>query len=282
MAFMRQLFVLHVGILFTIQVGLAQQSVPTNPSDAAPDVLAVVNGHEITRTDFEERLQQYRPEVRGWAEQNKGRVMQELVTLFLLAQEAQKQHLDQEPTTQAQIRLRTNDLLARMVVRKSVDEKVTLTEDAIRQQYEASKGEYGVEEQITASHILVKTAEEATSVLDEIKQGKDFSEVAKARSVGPSGPQGGSLGTFGRGRMVPEFEAAAFALQKDEISAPVQTQFGYHIIKVTDRIEAHTKPLDEVREEVRNALVSKHIETLVAELRGKATIKIVNPDYASE
>ena len=282
MAFVCHVLVLLGGILFTIQIGLAQQPGVAKPPDTAADVLAVVNGNEITRMDFEERLQQYRPEVRGWAEQNKGRVMQELVTLFLLAQEAQKQHLDQEPTTRAQIRLRTNDLLARLVVRKSVDEKVDLTEDAIRQQYEASKSEYEVEEQITASHILVKTVEEATSVLDELKQGKDFSELAKAKSVGPSGPQGGSLGTFGRGRMVPEFEAAAFALKKDEISGPVQTQFGYHIIKVTDRIEAHTKPLDEVREEVRNALVSKYIETLIAELRGKATIKIVNPDYASE
>lgn len=269
-------------MMLTVHVGRAQQPAPAQSADPSRDVLAVVNGQEITRVDFEQRLLQYRPEARSWAAQNKGRVMRELVTLILLADEARKQTLDQRPATQAQIRLRTRDVLARLVVQKSVEEHVDLTDNAIRQHYETFKDKYTVDEQITASHILVKTEGEAQEALEEIKQGKDFAEVAKARSTGPSGPRGGALGTFERGRMVPAFEQAAFALKKGEVSGPVKTQFGYHIIKVTDRAAARTKALDEVREDVRNALISEYVDSLLANLRSKATIQIMNQDYAFE
>lgn len=273
---------LLASIVLLAHSGMAQQPTSTAPTEAGQDVLAVVNGHKITRLDFDQRIQQYRPEARQWAAQNKGRVMQELVTLELLAQEAKKQQLDQDPTIQTQLRLRTSDFLARLLVQKSVEEHANVTEDAISKHYEASKADYTVEEQVTASHILVKTEGEARAVLDELKQGKDFTEVAKARSIDPSAPSGGSLGTFSRGRMVPSFEEAVFTLQKGEISGPVETEFGYHIIKVTDRTAASVKPLDEVRDDIRNTLVSQYIEAFLGGLRQKATVQILRPDYAVE
>jgi peptidyl-prolyl cis-trans isomerase C len=267
-------------LVLVAQSGMAQQSTPPKPTDAKSEVLAVVNGHEITQMDIDQLVQQYRPEARGRAAKNKGQVMRNMVTLEILSQEAKKQHLDQDPLIQAQIRLRINDVLARTLVQKSIEEHAAVTDETIRKHYEASKDKYTVSEEITASHILVKSESEAQEVLEDLKQGKDFAEVAKARSIGPSAPKGGALGTFGRGRMVPAFEAAAFALQKDEVSGPVQTQFGYHIIKVTDRTAARTKPLDEVREDVRNALVSRYVDTLLTDMRHKAKIQVIHPDYA--
>lgn len=87
---------------------------------------------------------------------------------------------------------------------------------------------------VRASHILVKSEEEALGLLFDIKHGKSFEQVAEEKSLCPSKKKGGDLGWFGRGQMVKEFENAAFSLSKDELSKPVKTQFGYHIIKVTD------------------------------------------------
>jgi peptidyl-prolyl cis-trans isomerase C len=269
-------------LLLVVRSGMAQQTPAAKPADASQEVLAVVNGTKLTRLDFEQLLQQYRPEVQEWATNNKGQIMRDLVTLELLAQEGTKLHLDQDPEVQAQIRIRTKDVLARTVVQKYVTERANITEDAIRKHYEATKDEYSVGEQVTASHILVKTASEAQEVLKELKQGKDFADVARARSLDSSASQGGDLGTFGRGDMVAEFEKAAFALKVGEISAPVHTQYGYHIIKVTQRTPARLKPLDEVKEDVRNALVSRYVDALLDNLRRAAQVQIVHPEYTFE
>jgi peptidyl-prolyl cis-trans isomerase C len=282
MPFARHSLILLAILMLNAQSGMAQQATPSTPTDAVPDVLAVVNGKQITKMDFDQLILQYRPEARGWAAQNKGRVMRDLVTLELLVQESAKLQLDQEPAVQSQIRLRTGNILARLVVQKYVAENAGVTDESVREHYEASKDDYTVGEQITASHILVKTAGEAQEVLEELNQGKEFADVAKAKSIGPSAPKGGELGTFERGRMVPAFEDAAFALQKGEISGPVHTQFGYHIITVTDRIAAHAKPLDDVREDIRKTLVSQYVDTLLADLHGKAKIQIMQPEYAFE
>jgi peptidyl-prolyl cis-trans isomerase C len=261
---------------------MAQQSTPTTPAEAAKDVLAVVNGSNITRLDFDQLIQQYRPEAGAWAEHNKGQVMRDLVTLEVLAQEGVKLRLDQEPRIQSQIRLRTKDIIARSVVEKYVEERSGVTDETIRKHYEASKDEYTVEEQISVSHILVRTEQEIQEVLADLKQGKDFAEVAKARSIDGSAAKGGALGTFGRGRTVPEFEAAAFALQVGEVSPSVQTQFGYHVIKMTNRIPAHVKPLDEVRDEVRNTLMAQFVDTLLQDLRRAAKVQVLRTEYAFE
>jgi peptidyl-prolyl cis-trans isomerase C len=282
MPFVRCGFAVAVVLWMVVQPGLAQQSAPTPAADPMQDVLAVVNGSNITRTDFDQLIQQYRPEAGAWAEHNKGQVMRDLVTLEVLAQEGMKLHLDQDPQVQAQIRLRTKDIIARSVVEKYVAERSGITDDAIRKHYEGSKDEYTVEEQVTVSHILVRTEPEIQEVLAELKQGKDFAEVARARSIDGSAANGGSLGTFGRGRTVAEFEEAAFALQVGETSAPVLTQFGYHVIKMTDRQPAQIKPLDEVRDEVRSALVSQYVETLLQGLRSAAKVKVLQPAYAFE
>lgn len=286
MGFVRYgLTALLVGV-FAMHSSLAQTAAPASTTPAAPatdvaqQVLAVVNGQQLTRLDFDQLVQRYGPDAQTWAEQNKGRIMRDLVTLLVLVQESKKLQLDQDPQMQAQIRMQTNNILAQAVVRNYVTQHAEVTDAKIRQHYEATKEDYTVEEQVTASHILLKTEAEAQEVLAELKQGKDFAEVATARSTGPSASEGGSLGTFGRGRMVPAFEEAVFALQVGEISAPVQTQFGYHIIKVTDRTAASTKAFEEVQEDVRKALISEYIDKFLEGLRSGATVQVVDPEYA--
>lgn len=124
-----------------------------------------------------------------------------------------------------------------------------------------------------ASHILVESEEEAKALIEALDGGADFAELAKEKSTGPSGPSGGELGWFGEGAMVPEFEAAVTALEVGQVSEPVQTQFGWHVVKLNDKRIADAPPLDEVREEIAGRLQQEAIEAHVKSLTDAAEIE---------
>ena len=249
------------------------------PSESDTEVIAVINGQPLTKMHYDQLLEQYRPEARQWAEQNKGRFMRELVLQEILAQEGKRLNLEKSPEVQARLHVQENSTLARVVVQKYIDEKADITDKRMQQYYEQHKDEFVEEEQVTASHILVKTKEEAQEIQKELNQGKNFEELAKEKSTGPSGPKGGNLGTFGRGRMVGPFEEAAFALKVGEISDPVKTQFGWHIIKVTEHSEGDQQPFDQVKEDIRQKMSSEYVQTLLKDLQEKATIEVKDPAY---
>lgn len=124
------------------------------------------------------------------------------------------------------------------------------------------------EQEFDASHILVETEAEAHAVVEELNAGADFAETAKAKSTGPSGPRGGALGWFSKGMMVPEFEEVVVGMEPGAISEPVQTQFGWHVIRLNDRRTKSAPPMEEVREElageIRKSAADAYVEGLVA------------------
>lgn len=137
--------------------------------------------------------------------------------------------------------------------------------------------------EFNASHILLDTEEEANLVKSMLDSGSDFSELAKLKSTGPSGPNGGSLGWFGMGRMVPEFEVAVMTLKRGQVSNPIQTQFGWHVIILNEKRQAKAPPLDQVRDEIITRLRNEAIEEYVAALTADAiverpVIKGLNPE----
>ena len=158
-----------------------------------------------------------------------------------------------------------------------------------KQFYEKNERFYVEKAGTKASHILVKVEEKASKEQEAaalakikeiqklIKAGKDFAEIAKKKSEGPSAPKGGDLGYFGKGQMVKAFEEAAFKMKKDEISGPVRTRFGFHIIKVTDRREERKKPFAEVKDRIVQSLRNKKFfqerRDLLATLRKEAKIE---------
>jgi peptidyl-prolyl cis-trans isomerase C len=280
MSWLRIGSILVASGLFLSISGLSQaQDSAKSAKDPAQEVLAVVNGEPLTQLHYDQFIEQYTPQVRTMAEQDKGRFMRELVLQELLAQEGKKQKLDQDPEIQSRLHTQMNNTIARAVVQKSVEENSSITDAKLKAHYEANKSSYKEGETITASHILVKTEPEAKALLEELKKGKDFAELAKEKSTGPSAPQGGSLGSFGRGRMVPDFEKAAFALKAGEVSQPVKTQFGWHVIKVTEHTEGKQQDFEQAKEEIRKALVTDYIQEMIQELQNKAAIEIKNPDY---
>lgn len=266
------------GLLAT-SAAFAQTTTAAATADSSSEVLAVVNGNALTKMHYDQMLQLFSPQARAMAAQNKGRVMRELVLQELLAQEGRRIKLDQAPEMQARIKVQTNSTIARSVIQKYVAEKSGIDEAKARSHYEAHKGDYMEAEKVTASHILVKTESEAKEVWTELKQGKDFAELAKEKSVGPSGPEGGALGSFERGRMVPAFDKVAFALQTGEISEPVQTRFGWHVILVTEHTQGKQQSFEEARNNIQQTLVAAYIQSVLDGLSDSATVEIKNPDY---
>lgn len=175
---------------------------------------------------------------------------------------------------------------------KNVFSKLSpVTEDEKKQEYEANKDKLNVPDEVSASHILIKVGEKATpeekqkakEKIDSIRvralSGEDFAKLAKENSEDSSASNGGDLGSFGKGQMVKPFEDAAFSLEKGQISAVVETQFGYHVIKVSDKKPAHTLSYEEVSGDIEKFLTNKHkraeVDKVTEVLRNSAKIEIL-------
>ncbi|MBU1627278.1 peptidylprolyl isomerase, partial [bacterium] len=164
-----------------------------------------------------------------------------------------------------------------------IDPKNKVKEEEVVTYYQQHKDEFVIEEEVRASHILLKgddpkKEEEVKKKIGEllvrIKNGEDFAALAKEHSTCPSSNKGGDLGFFKKGQMVKEFESTAFSLKVGEVSQPVQTQFGWHIIKLADRRPAKIKPLKEVQEEVVSKLVNEDCWTLAKEEAESISLKL--------
>lgn len=150
------------------------------------------------------------------------------------------------------------------------------SDDAVQKAYEEEYSAANPEREYNAAHILVETEEEAKALIAELDAGMDFAKLAREKSTGPSGPSGGDLGWFGPGMMVPPFEKAVMALAEGAISAPVKTQFGWHIIRLVDSRLTKAPPLAEVRSALEESLQNSMVEDHIAMLKKSA--KIVRSD----
>ncbi|NCO20877.1 MAG: peptidylprolyl isomerase [Rhodobacterales bacterium] len=159
-----------------------------------------------------------------------------------------------------------------------IDQKANgaVTDDALQAAYDAVYATAEGEMEYQASHILVETEDEAKALIGQLNGGADFATLAQEKSTGPSGPNGGALGWFGPGMMVPEFEQAVMALKVGEISPPVQTQFGWHVLILTDSRPKAAPSLDDVREELSDGIRQQAVEEMVRQ--ATETAKITRPD----
>ena len=165
--------------------------------------------------------------------------------------------------------------IAKMLMERVREEDVTAYYDK-----EIKNGP--VEEEVRARHILLDNREAADAVVADLENGADFAALAKVRSKGPSGPSGGDLGYFSKQSMVPAFSDAAFKLAAGETSPPVQTQFGWHIIRVEDRRNRPVPPFDQVRDQIYQLLISEAQRDIYDEMRAKASVDLVDMPGVSE
>lgn len=255
------------------------------------EALATVNGEKITRGDLNEYM---------FSKIGKP-VLSNMITETLIDQEAKKAGVsvtdadvdaeldkliksypspEQFQFSLAQSGMSMDDfkdqIRTDLKIRKILEPTITITDEEIKKTYEENKERYATPEQVQASHILVDKKEDADAILQELKGGADFATMAKEKSKDGSKDSGGELGYFGRGDMVPEFEEAAFKLNVGEISEVVQSQFGYHIIKVTDKKAATTPTFeekkDEIREELFNVQMGQKVPAWIQQIQADATI----------
>ena len=204
-------------------------------------------------------------------------ILKELVMEQLLYDEAVANGLHRDPTVQLEIAIASRQRLAELQLRRSAE--AAATDVAVAKRYRESLGEQ-TRPEVKARHILVETEAEAQAVKAELDGGADFVALAKERSVGPSGPDGGDLGWFTSGQMVGPFAEAAFAADKGTITAPVQTRFGWHVILVEDKRDQ--VPLEEAAPQIREALVNEALAERLQALRERATVVAPGGDQSPE
>jgi peptidyl-prolyl cis-trans isomerase C len=222
--------------------------------------IAHVNKGVVTEADYLNELSR----VPEWArpqfkeKDGKSKFLEELIKKELIYQNAKKMRLDKNEEYLSKVREFEKLTLVSLNLKKEVDDKVRVDESEVKAFFDENKDKFTIGTQIRASHILVKTEEEAQSIYAKIESGQDFAALAKASSTDKgSAEKGGDLGYFGRGRMVPEFERAALSLKPGEVSRPVQTRFGYHVIKLTDIKKGDPASFEQSKEAIRRELVNQ-------------------------
>jgi len=213
--------------------------------------IAKVGSEVITQEDVNRELKGLPPQIQGMFSGPEGaeKFADELVKREMLSQEAKKKGFDNDAEYKKKVEEFKKLTLISLLLQKEIEEKSKVTDKDVKDYYEAHKAELTTNNQVRASHILVKNEEEAKKILDQVRKGADFAKIAKEKSIDTgSAKNGGDLGFFSRGQMVPEFENAAFALKQGEVGGPVKTQFGYHIIKVTGKKEGKIVEFDKVKD----------------------------------
>ncbi len=221
-------------------------------------VVAIVNGQEITEKDLELTAMRFPKERQGFfnTEEGKKQLLDQMVSFELLYNDAKDKNLENDENYLLQVEMAKKEILIQTAISKLMNE-VTVTDSEVEDYYKANENMFMNQATVTAKHILVDSAEKAGEIKAEILNGKAFEDAAFEYSTCPSNAQGGNLGAFSKGQMVPEFEEAAFGMEVGAVSEPVQTQFGYHLIKVEDKAEAGVKPFSEVKDMIKNRLLQE-------------------------
>lgn len=273
------------AVLSAVPPLAAQQPAPAPAPAAAPTpatppgetVVARVNGEAITLADLSAAARDLPEELRGAPPQMLyPLLLDQLIAGKAIIAAARSAGLDRDPAVQARIRRAEEQELQQAWLTNEIASRIT--DEAIRARYDQQIANRQAEEEVHARHILVPTESEAREALAEIRGGADFSAVAQRRSTGPGTREGGDLGFFKRGDMVPEFAEAAFALQPGQISEPVRSPFGWHIIKVEERRRATPPSFEDAAPAIRQQLLQAEVQAAVERARSAVTVERLNLD----
>jgi peptidyl-prolyl cis-trans isomerase C len=261
-------------LYFTLLAGAAAfaQDKSAAPPDAAA---ATVDGQVIMDSDVMALHRSLPPQYRQIPfEQLREQLLERLIEQKIVAAAARREGLLNRPDIRKRIEMVTESVLHEIYIEARIQGAVT--EARVRDAYQKSIALEPKREEVHARHILVKTREAAVAIIVEVKGGADFAEVAKKKSTGPSARNGGDLGFFTSDQMVPPFSEAAFALKPGEVTAePVQTQFGWHVIKVEGKRVAGASSFEESADKIRTEMRNKAYEEAVSALRAKAAVDVI-------
>ena len=242
-------------------------------------ILAQIDDRTITESEIDAALKQLPQEQAMYFNTPEGRaqLLEQLVNFEVFLKYANENNIEEEEEFKTQLKRVKEEILVQYMYSKVMKE-AKVEEKELEDYYNANKANFTEGESVRAKHILVATEEEASKVKKEIEEGLSFEDAAKKYSTCPSNAAGGDLGFFHAGKMVPEFEEAAFAAEIGEVTDPVKTQFGFHLVKVEEKRPAVEKSFEEVKEIIRKNLLTDRqrykIGAKAEELRKAYGVKI--------
>jgi len=270
--------IFNFSFVFAVEVTTTTE---TNPEDVEvilpPEtILASFGNQTITLGEFnliwEEVPEEYKLQL------DKSMLLDQLISEKLLIQEAIIMGLEEDDDVLEQVKKITEQILVQVLIEKEILDKVKVNDEEVLEYYEQSKDSFTEKEQVYLYNILVETEEEAQVILEQLIAGANFSEIAIEKSIGPSAAQGGDLEYIAKGTIIPEIEEVIFALELEELSKVVKTDFGFHILKITDKKPETVKALEEVKEEIIQTLLptkqKEAFDNLLEELKDKVEIEI--------
>ena len=271
MAPRRRVGLLLSAAVFSLALGAA---VPVSAQD--DPVIARVNGVEVRASDLalaEEAHGGDLPPIPDAAKRDY--LLGQVADMILIAKAAEAKKLADSNEFKRRLAFMRNKLLMDQFLQGET--KNAVTEPALRKAYEEFLKQMAEEKEVRARHILVETQDEAKAIIEEIKKGADFAELAKQKSKDPSKDAGGDLGFFGRDQMVEEFTAAAFKLDKGQMSDPVKSEFGWHIIRVEDKRSVTVPDFDKMKEQLEVYVIRKAQSQIIEKLRQSGRVERVEP-----
>jgi peptidyl-prolyl cis-trans isomerase C len=245
-------------------------------------VLVTIDGDKVTLEEFNKELDRIPANMKMLVltESGKRSFLDRYVIKRLLLREAKKENIEKEKEFEDRLSEIREQLLIESLLKKKVSMNINTTEEELKKYYEANKDKFKKSLEIETRQIVVKTEKEAKEIKARLDKGEDFAELARTYSIDPSAKTtGGAIGYHGKGSLLPEYEAAAFKLTKaGQISQPVKTQLGYHIIQLTGIKEAGYTPFEEVKEFIKQRIVQERqnevLEKYVTELKKGAKIEV--------
>ena len=267
------------SVLLIGTMGLAEEN-------EEKEIIAKVGDQTITLSDLEQIIGYLSDNRQAMIEQNpqvKESILRQYVQSIVISQQAKKEGFDKKPEVSQKLNFYSDSLLSNLYLEKQIGDKVTVTEEEIKAYYDEHRNEFTTPEMVKARHILVKVDpsaseeekkqayQKAEDILKQVQDGKDFAELATELSDDShTQSKGGDLGFFSRGKIVKPFEDVAFEMKPGETSGIVETQFGYHIIRVEDRKEETLHSYDSMKERIQQRLLQQKKSTYVTDFIDKA------------
>jgi peptidyl-prolyl cis-trans isomerase C len=274
-------FATIAALLFVLPAasGCSKNSSSEAPASASDPVIARVNGVDIKQSDLALAEEDVGADMQAASpEAKREHLISYLADIIMVTQAADKKNLADNPDFKRRLAFLRSKLL--MGYELQQEAKTALTDEALKQTYDEAVKSMSGQEEVRARHILVEGEDEAKAIIEQLKGGADFAKLAKEKSKDPGAAEGGDLGYFTKDQMVPEFADVAFKMYPGQLSNPVKTQFGWHVIKVEDKRIKQPPEFEKVKDQIEAYLARKVQSDFIAKLRQSA--KVERFDNAAE
>ena len=275
-------FATIAALLFVLPAasGCSKNSSSEAPASSTSDpVIARVNGVDIKQSDLALAEEDVGADMQAASpEAKREHLISYLADIIMVTQAADKKNLADSPDFKRRLAFLRSKLL--MGYELQQEAKTALTDEALKQTYDEAVKSMSGQEEVHARHILVEGEDEAKAILEQLKGGADFAKLAKEKSKDPGAAEGGDLGYFTKDQMVPEFADVAFKMYPGQLSNPVKTQFGWHVIKVEDKRTRQPPEFEKVKDQIEAYLARKAQSDFITKLRQSA--KVERFDNAAE